>query len=91
MDSVLKEAETVINGDRAESYGSPLLSCSRISAIWTGILDTKVTPEQVCLCMIGLKLAREKNKHQRDNLVDIAGYAGVLENLLKQKEEVPIV
>jgi hypothetical protein len=29
--------------------------------------------------MIGLKLVRETNKPQRDNLVDIAGYARVLE------------
>lgn len=87
MDSILKEAEKIINGERAETYGSPLVSCSRIASIWTGILDTDVTPQQVCLCMVGLKLARERNKHHRDNLVDIAGYAGVLENLLKEADE----
>lgn len=33
--------------------------------------------------MIALKMAREMNKSKRDNLVDIAGYAGVLEKLSK--------
>jgi hypothetical protein len=31
--------------------------------------------------MIGLKLLRESNSHSRDNLVDIAGYTALLEQI----------
>ena len=37
--------------------------------------------------MTWLKICRELNKHQKDNLVDIAGYAGVLEKVIDEKRE----
>ena len=49
--------------------------------LWTGILAGRlregqhVTPMDVPLCMIAVKLARQAHRHKRDNLVDIAGYA----------------
>jgi hypothetical protein len=39
-----------------------------------GILTAPITPRQVALMMIGVKLAREVNTPKRDNLLDIAGY-----------------
>jgi hypothetical protein len=54
---------------------------ARIAMIWSGILDFTVTPEQVCLCMAGLKLARQAKRHKRDNLVDAAGYLALVERL----------
>ena len=38
------------------------------------ILGQPVTPEQVGLCMVIVKLAREVNGHKRDNIVDAIGY-----------------
>ncbi len=85
--SILQEAENLINGDRAESYGSPLVMCTKIAGMWSQILGTKVTPKEVNLCMIALKICRETNKHSKDNLVDIAGYAGVIEKMMEEKYE----
>lgn len=78
-DSVCREALKLVHGDRQDSYGHPYEDFSRTAKIWTEILGHAVTPAQVALCMIGVKLSREVNKPKRDNVVDIAGYAETLQ------------
>ena len=79
--NILKEAEKIIHGDRRKSYGSVEVSFNQSAKIWSGILNTDVTPEQVALCMIGLKLQRESFSHKEDNLVDLVGYTLLLQEL----------
>jgi hypothetical protein len=81
--TVLQEANDVIYGDRQADYGSATENFSNIAKGWEILLKTKVTPEQVGLCMIWLKMARQMNVNKRDNIVDIAGYAGCMEKLNK--------
>jgi hypothetical protein len=76
--NILEEANKIIYGDRAEAYGPVTPSFKRVAKMWSAILDTEVTASQVGLCMIALKMSRELSKHGRDNLVDIAGYAGCM-------------
>lgn len=78
-ESILQEAERIINEPRRDSYGDAKESFQRIADVWGAVLKTEVTPHQVALCMIGLKLCREVGKPHRDNLVDIAGYAALAE------------
>ena len=73
--SVLQEAEILVRGARGNNYGHPYHDFSRTAKMWTAILGTEVTPQTVGMCMIALKLSREVNKHKRDNLVDVGGYA----------------
>ena len=77
--SILHEAEVLINGPRQGAYGHPIDNFGRIAAMWTVILEQKVTPEQVGLCMAALKLARQVHQPSRDNLVDACGYLGTVE------------
>lgn len=79
--SVLAEAEQLINGPRRDSYGDARDSFERVASMWSVILKRSVTAHEVALCMIALKLCREANKHSRDSLVDIAGYAGLAEKV----------
>ena len=79
--NILQEADILVNGDRNKDYGSPLEDWTRTAKIWSAILGCDVKPEQVGLCMIGLKISRQCHKSKRDNLVDIAGYAGCIEKL----------
>jgi hypothetical protein len=72
---MLKEASDIVSGARDAAYGSPEDNFARIAALWSPIFKTDVTPRQVTLAMIQLKVAREINKHSDDNFVDIAGYA----------------
>lgn len=76
--SYINEAIKVVTGDRQDAYGNPRADFEGIALIWTGILNSKlkepITPEDVPLMMIGLKLRREAHKHKDDNLIDIHGY-----------------
>lgn len=81
--NILEEAEKLINGDRAKAYGSPLTMCTNIAKMWSVIFKVEITPEQVALAMIAMKICREGNKHSHDNLVDMAGYAGVLQKIIE--------
>lgn len=83
--SILEEAQQIISGPRRESYGPVEQSFQEIADIWTAVSGAQISPSQVALMMIGLKLQRESNKHQRDNLVDIVGYTLLLEQL-EEKE-----
>ncbi|MGE0854430.1 MAG: DUF6378 domain-containing protein [Geminicoccaceae bacterium] len=50
-----------------------------IAARWSLTLGHPVTPEQVVLCMIDLKLARlRRDPAHQDSMVDLIGYATVL-------------
>jgi hypothetical protein len=83
-ESILDEAKRIVHGDRGENYGHPFEDFSRTAQIWSAILETEVTPEDVALCMVGLKISREVNRPKRDNIVDGAGY---FETLQMVKEE----
>ena len=80
-ESVLDEASRITGGARHQDYGHPTEDFARTALIWNGILagklrdDAAITPMDVPLCMIAVKLARQAHRHKRDNLVDIAGYA----------------
>jgi hypothetical protein len=68
------QAVHLVEGDRHDDYGHPLDDFSRTALIWTAILGHHVTPEQVALCMVGVKIAREVHAPKDDNVVDACGY-----------------
>ena len=78
-EGILEEAAKLVHGSRQEDYGDPLQSLERVAMMWSAILGVTVAPEQVPLCMIALKISRECNRPKRDNRVDIAGYAELLQ------------
>ena len=85
--TTLEEAlEIAGGGSRQQMYGHPIHNMRRTAQIWSGILGLDVTEEEVALCMIGVKLARESFRPQRDNLVDISGYGLVYEQILRGRE-----
>lgn len=89
-ETILAEAGRVVDGDRERLYGHPSQNFIDTAKMWEVILRRPVTPAQVAMCMIALKLAREKNKHTRDNLVDIAGYARTIEKMGPLASVLPI-
>ena len=84
--NIFDEANELIHGDRQMAYDHPLDNFSRIAKIWSVILGVEVSPEQVGLCMVGTKLAREAFQPKRDNLVDGAGYFGTIEMVYEERE-----
>ncbi|HWT27942.1 MAG TPA: DUF6378 domain-containing protein, partial [Methylophilaceae bacterium] len=78
-ESILQEAQRIIHGPRRDGYGHPRKNFADTAAVWSVLLGTTVTSRQVGQCMIALKLCRDMKKPGRDNLTDIAGYAGCME------------
>lgn len=71
---LLIEANNIVSGSSQQQYGDPRENFQRIANGWTTIFDVAVTPEQVALAMMWLKITRELHQHKHDNLVDIIGY-----------------
>lgn len=82
-ENILQEADriTSAHGARPDDYGHPRDNLRLTAALWEPILGVDVTAEQVALCMIQLKIARQLHKAGRDNLTDIAGWARTIERL----------
>jgi Domain of unknown function (DUF6378) len=80
---LLEHAAGVLNRRRRE-YGDPVDLFEHVAARWSLTLGTKVSPAQVVLCLIDLKLARLTHdpKHL-DSIVDVAGYAAVLREVVR--------
>jgi hypothetical protein len=75
---LLQHAAGVIE-HREGIYGSPQELFAQIAGRWSLVLGVTVTPAQVALCLIDLKLARlTGNPSHLDSIVDVAGYAACL-------------
>jgi len=68
------EAIGLVTGPRQAAYAHPQVNFSRIAALWSPILGVEVTPRQVALAMVAVKIAREIHRPGRDNRVDAIGY-----------------
>jgi len=85
-ESILIEAEAMVNGSRSVDYGSAHESFRKIGAIVGLISNTDDTPAiTACKTLIAVKLVRESNNHKRDNLVDLCGYTELLHRLEEEK------
>ena len=77
-EAMLRHAATVV-AERSAAYGAPARAMERVARRWTITLGRPVTPAEVALCLIDLKLARlAHDPAHQDSILDIAGYAAVL-------------
>jgi hypothetical protein len=68
---------------RRRQYGPSVDLFERVAVRWSQVLGTKVTPSQVIVCLIDLKVARlTHDPRHLDSVTDIAGYAGCLAEVL---------
>ena len=82
--SVLKEAHKIIYGDREKTYGKPSKNLDTIAKMWNAYINAvdkrDLTAKDVACLMILLKTARLANdQSHRDSVVDICGYAALIE------------
>jgi len=84
--SVLEEAQTIIYGDREKTYGHPAKNLKTIANMWNAYMNNmddgnfNVTAKDVAAMMMLVKVARFANDpSHRDNLVDVCGYAALIE------------
>lgn len=77
-EAMLRHAASIV-AERRRSYGEPATSMEVVAKRWSLTLGREVTPAQVVLCLIDLKLVRlAHDPTHQDSLVDVAGYAAVL-------------
>lgn len=85
-------ADGLVHGNRNQDYGPPHKDFSRTASMWSVILQGKllpgatISPHEVGLCQIAVKLSRECHKHKQDNLVDICGYAECVDWMYREPE-----
>lgn len=78
IDAILKTASALITGDRAESYGDPTEQHKIAYVVYNYLVRQDMCEaEKAVLFMICIKLSRQRFKHKRDNLIDIAGYVAL--------------
>ena len=80
------EAHRQVTGPRRKTHG-PIEPCFELTAnLWSLMLSTEVTVQDVCRMMICFKLARDVMVEQNDNLVDICGYTELAHIMRNRKE-----
>jgi hypothetical protein len=77
----LKHVAQVV-AERSTQYGDAATNMSAIAARWSATLGREITPAQVVLCLLDLKLARlAHDPTHEDSAVDVCGYAALLREL----------
>ena len=79
----LKHVAAVI-ADRSTQYGDAAGNMAAIAQRWSATLGREITPAQVVLCLLDLKLARlAHDPAHEDSAVDVCGYAALLRELIE--------
>jgi hypothetical protein len=80
---VLHQAAEIV-AQRRQQYGPPAEHFQQGAKRWSSTLGTAVTPQQVLLCQLDLKLARlAHDPRHHDSLVDLIGYSLLLHELTR--------
>ena len=88
--TLLQDVQNIIQ-ERQKHYGSPAANFAEIANRWSLTLNTPITPVQVALCMIDLKMSRlSHNPNHQDSLLDILGYGVCLAQLWEEQHAVAL-
>lgn len=82
--ATLLDQASCIERERQATYGDADKAMAAIAARWSLTLGHPVTPAQVALCMIDLKLTRlARDPGHQDSILDLVGYAAILQEMQK--------
>lgn len=85
--TILDEAKAAVLGSRAEDYGRCFTLYSKMAQVMNALFADRLNlhggfaATDMPIIQIVLKICREQYKAKRDNRVDIAGYAEVLDQI----------
>lgn len=85
---LLIEAHNVISGARRKMYGDAANGMQNVANQWSLYLHQKygiefgLTAEDACWMMSDVKKVRQLTNSKRDNVLDAAGYIGLIEEVL---------
>ena len=79
--NILDKANRIIN-ERSEEkermYGPFNEGMERAAMIASGATGKTITPQDMYMCLVALKLSRQSYNHKEDNLLDAVAYLGSL-------------
>ena len=71
--------------DRGHIYGNASLNHRRISELWSGYFDSYISPEQVAMCMLLVKVSRlSQTRDHEDSLKDLLGYGLIYHQIVRE-------
>ena len=85
--SILSEAEEIVNSIRHSDYGDPVESFERIAKTASMIAGRDLSPNECCAVLMAVKLVRESFAHKRDNLIDLCGYAYIMNEIKESNKK----
>ncbi|MBE0530258.1 MAG: hypothetical protein IH626_05480 [Rhodospirillales bacterium] len=81
---ICRQAAGLVEGDRNATHGDALAVYADLASLWNAFLGDrlaggrKLSARDAALMMALLKISRTRHgRHNPDNYVDLAGYAGV--------------
>ena len=93
LGDILTEAKDIITNRGNSDYGNVERCMGNISEQWNLYLAQThgslavITDEDVCKMMMLLKMSRDSHKPKRDNLVDLIGYAALVQEIRDGKND----
>lgn len=88
-ETLLEIANRITSGDRMQQYGHPKQNFEHVARLWSAYLGNKIetnpsdlNAKDVALMMVLFKVSRAFLGDKEDNIVDIAGYARNLAQIL---------
>ena len=92
-ETILEEAQRIINGARNQTHGAKERSFTEIAELWETYLGSgkeypvSITAEDVAWMMVLMKIARRNHGEPiRDHYVDAVGYIAIAHELSGAKE-----
>ena len=82
-ENILKEADRILGGDRQTDYGDFIENFQSISEEASRWAKKEITPLDCAHVMIAVKICREQYRHKRDNVVDLAAYLNIKNELIE--------
>lgn len=75
---LLSEAARLINGERDQVYGPPVVNHRRIAALWSAYLDHEITASEAAIMLGLVKISRlAASPDHEDSYTDLAAYAAI--------------
>lgn len=84
--TICLEAHHLIMDDRRHEYGPVEIQFQKIATVASIATGKNISAQDIATINIAQKLVRESYKHNRDNLADIAGYAGLKQQVIERRE-----
>jgi len=85
--NILNKANEIVNKRKEEKerlYG-PFSEGMKKAASIASLMSSKIiTPKDMYVCMIALKLSRQSYNHKEDNLLDAVSYIAALNNYINK-------